>query len=109
MALLGSFTKQPAEVVDFDIDYSEYFSATDVIVSTGNPPTPFGATIFVTSTTETTPALAVDNSFVLDEGKTLKLWISGGTDGATYKVTARVTSSGGRVKEVEFKVKVKDF
>jgi hypothetical protein len=38
-----------------------------------------------------------------------KVYTSGGTDGVTYKITATVTTTGGRVKQAEIKVKVKEY
>ena len=108
MAILGSYIKQPAEVADYDIDFSEYFPSGDAISATGGSPSlPVGSTVFVT-TTEEFPSLVVGASYVIDSGLTFKQWISGGTSGVTYKVTVRVTSTAGRVKEVEFKIKCKD-
>jgi len=108
MTALASYAKQPAEVIDYDIDYAEYFATDDRIDSTGVPAEPRNAYFNVSSVSEVTPTLVVDSTYVIGEGKVLKLWVSGGTNGVSYKVTARVTSTGGRVKEVEFKVKVRD-
>ena len=108
MASLGLQRKQPSEVMDYDIDFSEYLPEGDELASAGNPPTPTGCDAFVSSATETSSTLVIDNVYVIDSGKTLKVWVSGGTNGVTYKVTLRATTAGGRVKEVEFKVKVKD-
>lgn len=108
MATIGTFTKQPAEVVDYDIDFQEYLPEDDYIASSGSPAVPTSATVFATSSTETPALLNIESSYVIDGGKTLKQWITGGTSGVKYKVTVRITSTGGRVKEVEFVVKCKD-
>ena len=39
----------------------------------------------------------------------VKVWVGGGTDGTTYKITATVTTQGNRVKQAEIKVKVKEY
>jgi hypothetical protein len=38
----------------------------------------------------------------------VKIWAYGGTNGVTYKVTALVSSNGGRIREAEIKIKVVD-
>jgi hypothetical protein len=39
----------------------------------------------------------------------VKVWLSGGTDRQKYKVTARLTTDGGRVKEADIAVRVKEI
>lgn len=89
---LGNFTKQPVEVKDYDIDYSEWLSAGDNVES---------ATVTVSPT-----GLTVDAVYINDPR--IKIWLSGGTDGAAYKLTVTMTSADGRIKQDEFKIKVKD-
>ena len=91
--ILGNFTKQPVDVVDYDIDYSEWLTTGDNVQSTVVTVTPEG--------------LTVDSVFVNDPR--IKIWISGGTNGVTYKVTVTATTADGRVKQDEFRVKVKDI
>ena len=51
--------------------------------------------------------LTLGSSFII--GNTVfKQWVSGGTVGVTYKVTVTCTTNAGRVKQVEFTVKIKD-
>ena len=45
---------------------------------------------------------------VLTDG-VVKVWVAGGTDGATYKITSIVTTDGARIKTAEIKVKVKEY
>ena len=92
--ILGNFTKQPVDVVDYDIDYSEWLSEGDTIES---------ATVTVAPATN----LVIDSLFVNDPR--IKIWVSGGTNGVTYKVTVTATTADGRVKQDEFRVKVKDI
>ena len=100
--ILGRFYKQPAENLDYDIDFSEFLSDGDSLVSSGNPPIPSPLSVAVT------PAgLTLGPTFVLND-RTVKQWLSGGTDGIKYKITLTVTSNAGRVKQVEFVVRVKD-
>lgn len=89
---LGNFSKQPVEVKDYDVDYSEWLTDGDSVSS---------ATVVVAPT-----GLSVDSIFINDPR--VKVWLSGGTNGTQYKLTVTMTSTDGRVKEDEFKVKVKD-
>lgn len=100
--IIGKFIKQPAEILDYDIDFSEFLADGDTLISTGNPAVPSPLNVVVTP-----PGLTLGPTFVLS-GVTLKQWLSGGTDGVKYKVTVTATSNAGRVKQVEFVVRVKD-
>lgn len=94
MGLLGNFNKQAVEVIDFDIDYSEWLTDGDNVQS---------ATVVVTPT----GGLHVDSVFYNDPR--IKIWLSAGTNGVTYKLEVTTTTADGRVKQDEFKVKVKDI
>lgn len=100
--LLGKFQKQPAETLDYDIDFSEFLSDNDTLVTTGEPPvpSPLSVTVFPTGLT-LGPTIAIQPTVV-------KQWVSGGVDGQRYKITLTVTSNAGRVKQVEFTVRVKE-
>ncbi|MBX3610405.1 MAG: hypothetical protein KF871_10975 [Hydrogenophaga sp.] len=92
MPILERFTKQPADVQDYDIDFAEYLDAlTDTAAS---------------AVVEADVGLTIVNYLIL--GKVVKVWVSAGTSGQKYKVTVRLTTTGGRVKEVEFLVIVRD-
>ncbi len=93
MAILGTFTKQPGERLDFDVDFSEWLSTTDTIASV--------VSVCDTGLVVETPLKDVTNKIV-------KQWITGGTTGTTYKVQITATTTEGRIKEAEFKVKVKE-
>lgn len=91
--VLAKFTKQPVEVIDYDFDFSEYLrSVNDVAVS---------------HTAAVTTGLTVETSS-LNKG-VVKVFVSGGTDGETHKVTATVTTQGGRVKQADIQLKVKEI
>lgn len=93
MAVLGKFTKQPADVQDYDIDFTEYLtSQSDTAVS---------HTVAVeTGITIVASALA---------SGVVKTFLSGGTNGQQYKLTATITTAGGRVKQAEIIIKVKEY
>lgn len=90
--IIGNFVKQPADVVDYDIDYSEWLTDGDNVESATVDVTPEG--------------LTVESIFVADPK--LKIWVSGGVNGITYKLTVTTTTADGRIKQDEFKLKVKD-
>lgn len=93
MSILGSFVKQPAEYIDYDIDYSKWLEASETISS---------------QTTTATAGITVSSS-INGSGKITKTWVSGGLNGSTYKVTVMVTTSIGRIKESEFYIRSKEY
>lgn len=91
--IADKFDKQPAEVQDYDIDFNEYLTA---MADTGDSHTVVAAT-----------GITVDAS-TLAAG-VVKVWLSGGTHGTNYKITATLTTTGGRVKEHEILIRVRDI
>ena len=92
MAILAVFDKQPADVQDYDVSFASWLTnLTDT-----------GASIVVAAS----PGITLVSS-ALSAG-VVKVWLSGGTDKNVYTITINLTSTGGRVKQVEFQVKVKD-
>lgn len=99
-----TFTKQPREVTDYDIDSVEYFEGIDdewdtVVIEVDNvtvPPLEIG------------PGALAEYELIGDPKHVVKIWIGGGLDGQKYKVTVLMTSLAGRVEEEEFFVKVKE-
>jgi len=100
--ILGKYIKQPAETLDYDIDFSDFLSDGDALAVTGNPsvPSPINVTVAPLGLT-LGPTFAIGTTVI-------KQWISGGVNGVKYKVTITATTNGGRVKQVEFIVTVKD-
>lgn len=101
--ILGTFIKQPAEYLDYDIDFSDFLPGGDTLQYTGNPPVPNPLSV-----TATPAGITIGPTYVLNDGKAIKQWLSGGTNGVRYKITLTATTNGGRVKQVEFVVRVKD-
>ena len=91
--MLGIKIKRPADVLDFDITYGDWITDDDTITT-------------VTTTVSPTGELVVDTVQVSNPD--VKVWVSGGDDGATYEVDVTVSTSGGRVKKECFKIRVKD-
>lgn len=79
--ILATFDKKPAEVQDFDIDFTPYLGGL----------TDTGASHTVVADTGITVA-----SSTLAAG-IVKVWLSGGTDKTDYLVRAVLTTTGGRV------------
>ena len=48
-------------------------------------------------------------AILTDSDTTVKLWVEGGVAGTTYKVEVVASSTLGRIKEDEVKIKVKEF
>lgn len=95
MAVVGTVKQQPNDVQDYDIDFSEWFPADDTIT---------GVFISVSPEMPTPPSYAIS-----PDGKRIKVWVyAGGASGVTYQITVRATTSDGRVKEVELRVKIKE-
>lgn len=91
--MLGTYTKQPVEVLDYDVDYADWLESGDYVVSATAVPSPAGLTI----------------GMITVLSPRVKVWASGGVDGVTYKVTVTATTHDGRVKQDEFRIRVKDL
>ncbi len=92
MAILGSFTKQPREILDFDVSYATVLAGrVDTIATKTVEVAPAGLTI-------------VSSTIVGDD--LIKVVVSSGTDATSYKVTVLATSSAGLVYEDEVNVLV---
>jgi hypothetical protein len=100
--ILGRYKKQPAETLDFDIEFSDFLDDGDTLVTAGNPQVPSPLSVVVSPV-----GLTLGPTYVLGTTR-VKQWVSGGAEGGKYKVTLTLTSNAGRVKQVEFYVTVKD-
>jgi len=96
MTILAKFEKQPADVQDFDIDFTEWLTG-----MADTAPGPTGAVVVADS--------GLTIQLVLLKDGVVKVWTAGGTDGTTYKITATLTTEGGRTKQAEIKVRVKEY
>lgn len=93
MAILGKFIKQPADRLDYDIDYRDWLTDRNDTLASATVTAEAGLTV---------------SDFVLVEG-VVKIYLQGGTDGTTYKVTCTATTTGGRIKQAEISVAVKEY
>lgn len=89
---MDKFTQDPDETLDYDIDASALVTDGDSIIAT------------TCSESTETLSLSVYNG----DTSTPKVWVSGGVHGETYQVTCRLTTNNGRIKEHDFKVKIKE-
>ena len=85
-------TKRPDERLDYAVDFSRWLPSGDTVVSSVNTITGDEATI--------------DASEV--SGTSVTLWVEGGVDGETYTVSVEATTTQGRVKELCFRLRVRD-
>lgn len=92
-AYLGRFTKQSAEVRDYDVDYTDYF------VGRSDAPASFAVTVAAGITLVTSART----------GNVVKVVLSDGVNGGQYKVTVRLTTTSGIVREIDFLVRVRDI
>lgn len=96
--ILERYEKQPAELKDYDINYSEWLSpVSDTLTN---------VVATITSDDEETPTLTCNAVFT--SPTTAKFWVAGGTDGVKYKLTATATTLGGRIDQSELVFKVVD-
>ena len=91
---MNLFQKQPADQLDYDLDFSDWLTGTDVITG-------------ITAISSVPAELIVQSASV--SGQTAKIWLTGGISGTTYKITATIATSEGRIKELEFKLRVRDL
>ena len=98
--ILSRYTKQPVEVKDYDIDYGEWLA-------------PVADDLDEVHTTVECLSDPADTSLQVDSAPftatTVKLWISGGTHGARYKVTVTGTTTYERVDQCELIFTVKEI
>ena len=94
MSVLDTQTKQPIEKLDFDIEYVDWLTPGDGISADK-------ITVEIDRPELICPFFTVS-------GTVLKVWLIAGVDAVTYKVTVTVETDDGRIKQDEFKVKVKD-
>jgi hypothetical protein len=97
---LTTFTKQPNEYLDYDIDYTEWLKPVEDTIDDVQ------ITIECLTDPDDTSLECVSYEYTTS---VLKLWIHGGTVDYRYKVTVLLTSVVGRKDESELIFKIKDF
>ena len=90
---MATYDKDPDAVLDFKFDwktasngrgFTDWLDTTETIAS-----------IVITATA----GITVDSSELADTNTSVIVWLSGGTDGTSYTVACRITTSAGRVDE----------
>lgn len=92
MAIVASYEQQPADYLDYALDYDEFLPADDAPMSCTVAVAPVGLTV-------SSPVVT---------GRQVKYWVSGGASGIKYKVTLTMTSVLGRIKQDEVRFSIKD-
>lgn len=92
--LIGRQVKQSGETLDYDVSFEDWFE------NRADSPASHTATA-ETGITVVTSSLS---------GQVVRVVLSGGTDGETYKVTVTLTTNAATpiIKEVDFTVRIKD-
>lgn len=91
LEILDTFEKQPGERQDYQIEFEDWLRRLD--------DTPVSATVAVS------PGINLISHEL--KGTAVKVWMEGGESGKRYKVTATMTTAGGRIKEAEIVIYVK--
>lgn len=92
--VLGKFEKQPADVLDYDFDYSDWLDDRADSIAT--------ATVVADRA-----GISVTN--VAHAFGVVKAYVAGGTNGQSYKLTCTVITAGGRTKQAEMTIKIKEI
>ena len=104
---MDTFIKQPGDVLDYDVDMTEWFSNLSDDIQR--------VEVSVRSLMEDVPSLIVgpaphpEVQLIGNEPVRFKVWLGGGNHLSTYIVTCKVFTEQDRQKDVEFKIKVKDL
>lgn len=91
MSILGTQTKQPKDRLDYDLDFSSWMVGDDSVVSVD---------------------ISIDKRGLISPAQfwttnVVKIWLDAGIDGETYIVTVGIETADGRIKQSDFKVKIK--
>lgn len=88
------FKKQSGEKLDYDRGFTDWLPEGDTI-------------------TTVEVVLDVVGELVIEAfqftGQVVKVWLTGGVNGSTYKITVTAATLGGRIKEDEFRLRIKDL
>lgn len=90
MAILNKYTQQPADRWDYDFEYNVPTDSIEDAVFTVEP-----------------AGLILDGKVVMPTFT--KIWISGGDVDVTYKVSCTITTTRGRIKQDEIKIRIREY
>ena len=81
--------KDPDEVLDYQIDWSERLASDTIVTSTWMVPS------------------GITKNSDSNNGSVSTIWLSGGTLGASLELTNRIVTSGGRTMDQTVKLKIR--
>lgn len=90
---LGTFSKQSTETLDYNVDFTDWFSNRTDTADSHTAVAEAGITVVSSSLAS----------------NVVKVVLSGGTVNVRYKITVRLTTSSGVIKEVDFFVSIRDI
>lgn len=93
---LAKFVKEPGERKRYTLDYAEWLEDSELISNVEFTITPSGA-------------LTVDSYSLGSPATNVVFFASGGVDGVTYSVEARITTSVGQIREDQVTFAVKEY
>lgn len=91
--IVGVVIQQPADRLDWDISFTEFLNENDTLESVGVSSSPDGLTV----------------QAIISGTQLVKVWISGGVVDEIYKIEVTANTVGGRSKQVELEVHIKEF
>ena len=98
MAIVATYTQQPADKLDYDVYYAD---------APDGSPDWLGAGDSITDAVVTVSPVGLTVTDITSANR-IKLWASGGTSGTTYKITMTITTTEGRIKQDELRLKVRE-
>lgn len=90
------FLKRSADQLDYELDFSRWLPDGDTIANAAASVEPADSQV---SAVILQPDIGPD---------VVKVWVSGGEDGKTASIIVTATTAQNRVKQVEFKIRVRD-
>ena len=98
--MLGTMIKADADHIDYDIDFSRWLPAGDLVTTAVAAVTPAYDAVLNPN--------GVQVSSVQISSPIVKVWTQGGVAGQTYVVNVTASTQGGRVKETCFQLRIQD-
>ncbi len=99
--IVTTFEKQPWDEQDYGLDINPYLSeVSDDTIASAVMTLPDGVSGEV--------SLGTGSLELVHQGGFVKFWVIGGVHGKKYKLTLRIVTTGGRKKEYEVMIKVRE-
>lgn len=93
--ILGATRKQPNDLLDYSVDFSQWFPRGDLITNVETHLNPEGDLKII--------------SYSISSGQTVHVWCKGGETATTYKLTILAATAGGRIKEADFRLRIREI